>query len=257
MTKRLLIPTTEVRRLYEFLGKCSLETRHSILKDFDRADSKRDILVKIVNRSAKHFKSFSNIDEEFLRNDHKRKELPVDARTKEKKRTNDIVKLIQNMSNGKGANYKIRYIEREIDPRRSTNAEYDFGERASHSGTGGIDFIGWDETNKKPFIGEVKTPTDKEAFYALIQVLMYFVEVSTPLQIERCNKHLLFKRKLKVNQEFSLGIVLTDFHKRSAKYQSTLVRAKSLASYVCNGIDQIHSIQFLDFADPYNEFTAL
>lgn len=145
--------------------------------------------MEIVDRSAKHFESYTNIDEEFLPADNKRGELPIQVNPKEDKKTNDIVKLIESLNCDSSHSINIRYIEREIDPRRSTYAKYDFGENASGSGTGGIDFIAWDETYNKPFIGEIKTPRDKESFYALIQVLMYFVELSTPSQIERCNKH--------------------------------------------------------------------
>ncbi len=257
MDSRLIIPTTEIRRLYEFLGKWSLKTRQAILEDFARKDSKKDLLVEMVNRSLKHFGDFSNVEEEFLRVDNKRMKLPDHVNRNDKKRTNHIVKLIGSLNCDSSNTCNIKYIEREIDPRRSTYSTYDYGGNASHSGTGGIDFIGWDETYNKPFIGEVKTPKDKEAFYALVQVLMYFVEISTPYQIERCNRYLLFKKELKPKQDFALGIILTDFHKRSTAYQSTLEKTKSLASYLSEHIEQIHNIQFLDFAEPYKEFVIL
>lgn len=247
---RIIIPTTEIRRFYSLLDLFNARTTIGISKDINRSKNKKKKFVKIVNNSYEHFTSYKNLEENFIPDRVNRKPLPNGNNNGRYKSTGEVIKALKD-ANGK---IGIDFIEREIDPRRATCSIYDFGGPASHSGTGGIDFIAW--KNNKPFIGEVKTRTDKNAFYAFVQVLTYWSELSTPNQIERCNNFKLFGKDLD-NQEFSLGIIFADYNHNSKIKNQILTQTKELAKYVIENIKQIYSIDFLNMTKPFTKFEIL
>jgi hypothetical protein len=67
--------------------------------------------------------------------------------------------------------YRFRYVEREISPLRAP------GVGRPDSGRGGIDYVALRLSGEReqPCIGEIKVGTDKNAFYAFIQLLTYWL----------------------------------------------------------------------------------
>lgn len=234
---KILIPTTELRHFYNFI---KLFNTNTILEISKELNNNKDRLIKIVKKSQKHFLIYNNVRQNFFPKET-RKALPKFNPEGLFENTNQVVKKLKN-DNGKSG---IEYVAREVDPRRTKNAIFDNGRLGTSSGTGGIDFIGWHKN--MPLIGEIKTKSDTTAFQALIQVLTYFTELSTPNQIKRCNNHNLFKnRKLKENQKFILGIVFADFNYNSISRKKILEQTLELAKYIKPHINQIASIKFIE-----------
>ena len=117
--------------------------------------------------------------------------------------------------------------------------------------------MGWENTLNSPVIGEIKTKGDENAFFALIQLLNYFTELSTSNQIKRCNKHNLFKTKLTPKQKFVLVVLFADFNHNSQRQKDILQETKLLAKYILPKLKQIKAIEFLNMTKPFKKFDSL
>ena len=262
-----IIPTTELRRFYEHLKIFGSVTSLHMVKEFNASIRKQNLIKKMMEKSFTHFSLYNNVDEPF-RGKANRTTLPKLTVGGYYKNTQEVVKEIKNRkSNGvvdDNNQVKVIYVDREIDPRRMTKAKYESGVSGKSSGIGGIDLIAWDKIKRSPFLGEIKTRTDKNAFLALIQVLTYFIEFSTENQIERCEKHSFFSvddKKLKVNyKKFELGVVFADFNKNSKTQMQILNETKELAKYLknCeyNNIPRFN-IHFFNMTKPFDKFEIL
>lgn len=257
MPPRVIIPTTQLRYFYQSFELFDANPVWETAKGINGSKDKKKFIVKMIERSLQHFSIYDNRTEPFLADDNDRIPLPEINPEERFIETRHVIRAIKDANIDNQTEYKIRFIEREIDPRRSRLSMYDFGKEASGSGTGGADFIGWEVNSDLPFIGEVKTRDDTNAFKALIQVLTYFTEFSTPNQIERCNRHNVFGRTLNTDQEFILGIVLADFNTRSKPKLGILEQSKILADYITPKFKQIHSIVFLNMTKPFTDFEIL
>ena len=249
----MIIPTTELRRFYSFLKLFNSKTILEISKDINASKNKQNKFVKMIKDSYKHFLDYNNKNEEFLLFAKKRKPLPPPQSTNVYKNTEEV---ISELIDSKGKIH-ITFIEREIDPRRSTLAKFDYGKSGRSSGTGGIDFLGWEKILNKPVIGEIKTRGDKNAFYALIQLLNYFTELSTPNQILRCNRYNLFQANLNQNQKFVLVVLFSDFNHNSKRQKDILNETIILSKYILKNYAQIENIEFLNMTKPFNNFAVL
>ena len=250
---RITIPTTELRRFYGFLKLFNSKTILEISKDINKSKNKQNKFIKMINDSYKHFSKFNNQYEEFLPFANKRKPLPSVTSNKKYKNTEEVIKELE----GSKHNLRISYIEREIDPRRSTLAKFDYGKSGRSSGTGGIDFLGCENILDKPVNGEIKTKGDGNAFYSLIQLLNYFTELSTPNQILRCNKYNLFQANLKQNQKFVLIVLFSDFNHNSKRQKDILNETIILSKYILKNYTQIEKIEFLNMTKPFKNFAVL
>ncbi len=164
-------------------------------------------LAKLYIESKKEFESFYSKDS-FLPDDLSKRRNPDD----DKIITYLINKKNIMISNDESLNFN--YIEREISPNRITNS----GQR--QSGTGGIDFIGWNIKKECTIIGEIKKISDKDPYYALIQLLTYSSEMFTSNQIKRINETGLFKigseiKTINSKSKPYLYILFFDFHWKS------------------------------------------
>jgi hypothetical protein len=144
-------------------------------------------------------------------------------------------------------NYNFHYIEREVPTYRTTNSEFETGESGKSSGSGGIDFIGFNCKDNLPSLGEIKVGGDQNPFYALIQLLTYLSELSTPNQIERINKYKLFGNipVLADESSFYLYILLVNTNTSDIK-KEILSRTLTLAANIENEMKEIQNIVFLD-----------
>ncbi len=257
MIPRMTIPITELRKFYDMFKVFKLETQIQVAHDFSRTKTNQQKFVDVVNRSVKQFATYDNQVEHFYPPDPKRKSLFPTSLKGAFMNGEDAITTIRDVNWASMARPKLTYLDREIAPRRTTRSEFDAGESARNSGAGGVDLVAWDIEQDIPFIGEIKTITDSNAFYALVQVLTYYSELSTPSQIERCNTHNLFKRELDADQKFALGIIFCDFNEREPLHRADLLFAKKIATHVVSQIEQIQSISFLNMEKPFTAFEEL
>jgi len=251
----VIVPTTKIRHYYEFLSNfTNPSSREDMAKSICASINNKTKLIDLIKESMKHFSKYCNT-ENFTNTKYKRKAL---ARTdNDKKMYKNDKEVLYDLINRQSYLISNEGM-REIDPRRATSSKYESGFNATGSGGGGIDFLAWDNDLNIPFIGEVKTRRDNDAFYALIQVLTYFTELSTVNQIERANIHNLFpQRQLKKNQKFCLGIIFSDYSQRSDVDKATLKNTKLIAEHVRKEIKQIHSIKFLNMERPFKKLEVL
>jgi len=238
-----IIPTTDLRKLYSFFRLFSTKTQLAVLKDYNRGKNYGH-LVDLYSESKKYFTQYNN-DEPFLRDGGKRSEILADE-TPVFNSTKDVIAFFNQHDQIKVANddsLTFSYIEREIDPRRMTRAKFDNGSSGKSSGTGGIDFVAWNDIKKLPIIGEIKCKSDETPFFALIQLLMYCSEMATTSQIERINNTQLFKRE--INLPYLLYIFLGDFNLRGEK-RKFIKPLRELISKIIKNIPDIEDIVILD-----------
>jgi hypothetical protein len=87
-----------------------------------------------------------------------------------------------------GTSAKLRAVDYEVYTMRTKGgARFADGCEVRGGGAGGLDLLlDWDGT---PTVGEIKAPGDATMFLALVQALMYGVEISTPAQLRRLRTH--------------------------------------------------------------------
>lgn len=253
---RMVIPTTAMRRFYSFLKLYNSNTILQVAIDINASVPKQRKFADIICRSATHFSIYSNVEEPFLSENARRREIPPVGPTPRFKNTQEVISFLLNYPL-QGKNFQPFNIEREIDPRRTTRAVFDDGRSGKSSGVGGADLVAWDKVSDKPMVGEIKTRGDENAFYALVQVINYFVEFSSLKQIERCNRHNLFGKSLSPTQEFTLAIIFADFNHNSARQEEILVQSKNLASMIEQEFEQIHKIIFVNIEKKMKDFEIL
>jgi len=238
-----IIPTTDLRKHYSSFRLYSTKKQLAILDDYNQGNN-YEKLVDLYKDSKGYFKQYKN-DEPFIEEGRKRREvsaskLPVFNDTK------DVIAFFNRHGQIKVENddsLTFSYIEREIDPRRMTRAKFDDGSSGRSSGTGGIDFLAWNDNMNLPIIGEIKCQSDETPFFALIQLLTYCSEMATESQEKRINKHQLFKREIKL--PYLLYIFLGDFNLGGKKgdFKKPL---KKLIPKLTENIPDIKDIVILD-----------
>jgi hypothetical protein len=254
-----IVPKTELRHFYRILTKLSFDTltQRSILNDLLRKDNYRK-LVELYNNSFKHVdKIYDNRYEPIFDNPNRKS---ITAISPIIKGTNDVISYFINnklVNTVLPSIYNFEYIEREVSPLRTTKGIDITWGKASRSGTGGIDFIGWNITNNKPLLVEIKVNNDQNPFYALIQQLTYLSEISTPKQIERINKHHLFGNNHSFpTDSFYIYILSYRTKKLKGKYDIMLPATKQLAIKIKGSIQQIEEIVFLHM-DPLTKIISV
>jgi hypothetical protein len=242
------IPITKLRNFYESLAKLGLatDTQLSIVKDINRED-KYKRLISLYTESKKHFAEYANIDEPFLPDDlDHRKSLPDPDKVDAISTTSDVISVFQERNpeiDVGDSNYSFKYIQREVPTYRITNTKSKAGRK---SGSGGIDFIGFNCKNHLPILGEIKVEGDQNTFYALIQLLTYLSELSTPKQIERIIKKNPFENisEFQSKKSFYLYILLA-FKEYGKLKEQILTETQKLAVHLEQNIQEIENIVFL------------
>jgi hypothetical protein len=253
------VPKTELRHFYRILTKLSFatSTQQRILSDLLRKGNYRK-LVELYNNSYKHVEKIYDNRGEPIFDNSKRKSITIS--TPVIKGTNDVVSYLsinKQLNTVIPSQYNFEYIEREVSPLRTTNGIDNIWEKASRSGTGGIDFIGWNIANDKPILAEIKVNNDQNPFYALIQQLTYLSEISTPKQIERVNKYHLFGSNHSLSSDsFFIYILSFRTKKFDGKYNLMLSETKQLANNIKGSIKQIEDIIFLHM-DPITNIISV
>ena len=240
------IPVTELRCFYNILKFFSSNTQLNISEDFNRKGNFKN-LCKIYNDSKKHFsKAYDNSNESFLGNNPEiRKQIPTIPEIL--KSTLDATTFFESVDIVPVDNNKhldFIYVEREVSTIRTTKSIFNSGKSGKSSGTGGLDFIGLNSNDRLPILGEVKIDSDKNAFYALIQLLTYLSEIITASQIKRINNYNLFGKDVECNEntKFYLYIILTELKGEHERIFSETIK---LAENLKMGILDIQNIVFL------------
>ena len=245
MPRKKIIPTTKLRDFYNLLRLFSPRTQESILEDFLRRDNVTH-LVNIFEESKKHFSQYKNIDERF-RSQSPRK-LPT--RSSGIKNTSDITAIfeenpIRDVVNKKSLNFE--YLYRELSPIRTTHARFDKGTSGRGAGIGGVDFIARNLRYDLPILGEIKVNHDQTPFLALIQLLTYLSELSTPNQRKRIKKWQLFTEVIPPDAPFFLYILTCHTRKKASYWDRILEKSMSLAARLKRRLpEDIKDIVFLE-----------
>lgn len=245
------IPITKLRNFYESLAKLRLATKTqlNIAEDLNEKENYKQIIA-LYKESKEHFaKKYEYNDEPFLSKSSRK---PIDNNVISISRTQNIISVFQ--ANKKlihvknDSKYDFKYLQREVSPLRTTNAEFETGKSGKSSGNGGIDFIGLNLDNdlpNLPILGEIKVGGDQNPFYALIQLLTYLSELSTPNQIKRINKTELFGNiHLTDETSFYLYILLVNTSSSDIK-KELLSKTQNLAARLQEDIKEIKEIVFL------------
>lgn len=242
------IPITKLRSFYESLAKLRLATKTqlNIADDFNRKENYKQIIA-LYKESKEHFaKKYEYNAEPFLSKSSRK---PIDNNVISISRTQNIISVFQankeliHVKND--SKYDFKYLQREVSPLRTTNAEFETGKSGKSSGNGGIDFIGLNLDNDLPILGEIKVGADQNPFYALIQLLTYLSELSTRNQIKRINKTELFGNiHLTDEPSFYLYILLVNTSSSDIK-KELLRKTQKLAVRLQEDIKEIKEIVFL------------
>lgn len=257
------IPVTKLRNFYDSLTKLGLtaQTQLCIIKDINNAD-KYKRLIFLYEESKNHFKKYENIDEPFLPHSlSHRKPLPVNVETISN--TQDVISILQEKQkrNNKikvdASAYDFKYLEREVPTCRATHAMTEEGIKGK-SGSGGIDFIGFNCNDRLPVLGEIKVQSDQNAFYALIQLLTYLSELSTPNQIDRINKDNLFKDIPNLTEKASFYLYILSVNTKLGGIKNEiLTETQRLATRLEKDIKEIGKIVFLKMHSETKDITII
>lgn len=241
------ISITKLRKFYESLPKLSSPTEEqlSILEDYNRGNNYTK-LIDLYKESKKDFSGYKNIDEPFLplNLSHRRKFLNKVGVISKTRHVTLVFEERKNKIDVDDANYNFEYIQREVPTSRTPKTKSEAG--IKESGAGGIDFIGFNRNNHLPILGEIKVKGDQNSFYALIQLLRYLSELSTPNQIKRINRHKLFGDIPDITDEkcFYLYILLINTN-LTGKKKEILSKTQTLAAHLEKNIQEIKEIVFL------------
>lgn len=248
------IPVTKLREFYKFLRLFSTETELKILEDFNRGTNYKK-LVEIFEDSKKHFKKYCSVDT-FTPSSKRKVFPPIPSAINS---TNDVVSILENKSVNSIINNNrldFTYIEREISPLRTPGGVlFETGKSGKSSGAGGLDFIGWNIKDNLPILGEIKVKMDENPFFAIIQLLTYLSELSTPNQIKRINYTELFGKR-KTGNKFYLYILMSNYGS-NPYHQNFLKESKNLAKHLQQNIKEVKEIVFLELDSPTGGITQV
>jgi hypothetical protein len=254
-----IIPITKLRNFYKSLAELRLSTKTqlNIVEDFNRKENYKQ-LISWYKESKNHFAEYKNIDDPFLPNnlDHRRK---VPNNVKPISSTQGVIAVFHERNREivvDDSGYNFKYIQREVPTYRTTNTKSEVGRK---SGSGGIDFIGYNCKNFLPILGEIKVKSDQNPFYALIQLLTYLSELSTTNQIKRINKYKLLGDIPDLTDETSFYLyILLVFEQLGDKKNELLNKTRDLAEKLEKPhIQEIEKIVFLKMHPETKKITNL
>ena len=209
------IPITDLRRYFEYISGRREDEDYQIPDDADSSLG----FARMFVRSKEHFGRFPNLEEDFFDPHSPRKRQGVNS---------GVISLFEEV-HGKAAQirvrengndlllndipYYFRYINRELNPMRTTNknlcATTSDGRPSRSTGLGGMDYIAKTTSGSPhPILGEIKSK-ETELHNGFIQLAMYLSEMATVTQIDRANNNKTFKTKLSYQPGFELHVLVT------------------------------------------------
>lgn len=140
--------------------------------------------------------------------------------------------------------YSFSYRHREVGPLRTTRSVDSNNVKATKSGHGGIDYVALRTQPIVPILGEIKFSSDRDPFYAFVQLLTYLSELSSEAQTARASQH-LFAGKVAHPAQYDLHILLADFKDRGKKgplVDSTRRAAEAFKRELISQVGTNHSV---------------
>lgn len=203
MDSKRIIPKTKLHYFYDSLRRRRVSGQLNICENLMKNP---ECLLSLYTNACNDLSRYSNVEEGFVSVSNKRKQLKFSRIIKNTPQLLALFEIQRDLKVDRNGALDFKYIEREINPLRTTRSIFETGIPGSSSGGGGLDFIG---INKEynPVLGEVKIKADQNAFYAFIQLLTYCSELFTKNQIERINRYHLFG-EYKIESPCNLYIVL-------------------------------------------------
>ena len=191
----ILIPQTRLRRFYQTLrifGGIGITTQ---IVEYMNDRNRSERISTIIDESVRHFDRYQNVGEAF----HGRPGGPhaVDTYVGEPDQFAKCLQARLRVAHNNGVaidaihNGNLAYVDYELSPYRTTNHATMEDGMVGVSGAGGLDLLLVDRSDGAPVpvIGEIKAATDRDLFLALIQSLMYAVELSSQSQLQRLRHH--------------------------------------------------------------------
>lgn len=233
------IPLTELRHLYGMFDLFTSLDCHRALAEEVLRDKNPGLLAGMFHRSVERFGEYTNIEEPFYPERPPRKDLP-DA-TKIDSIGGDLcltafLKIGGTAEVVDSPELSFRFVDRQIVPARTTgNVVYENDERSIRGCR--LDWLLANAHDRLPIIAEVKVGSDKDPFYALIQLLMYAAELVTVSQLARLQRHYPQRFTLPVmtgretgssDPVLDLYIVLSNYNPRSGVRQEILETTNQL-----------------------------
>jgi len=191
----ILIPQTRLRRFYQTLrifGGIGITTQ---IVEYMNDRNRSERISRIIDESVRHFGRYQNVEEAF----HGRPggAHAVDEYVGEPEQFAKCLQARLRVAHNNGVaidaihNGNLAYVDYELSPYRTTNHATMEDGMVGVSGAGGLDLLLVDHSDGAPVpvIGEIKAATDRDLFLALIQSLMYAVELSSQSQLQRLRHH--------------------------------------------------------------------
>lgn len=177
-----MIPLTALRHFYELLRRFpSFAFRLQAARECVRRPEQ---LQELVQASSDHFAHYENAEEPF----HFRSqgELTADRFADDSIASHLLRNVIAGACSVPEAPLlDFDYVDYEVSPIRTTGSQFENGITGRRSGTGGIDLLMANRSDRLPIVAEVKVETDTDPFFGLIQALLYTVEMTSPSQMAR------------------------------------------------------------------------
>lgn len=181
------IPTTELLRLYR---KLRTAPEKELVELAERLAREPGELTKLFTGSVEAFGSYDN-SEPF----HPRRADLEPLKTEEKMRRGHEVARALAPSRPSGAPIPVvgipglglHFVDYELEPTRTTGAAK-FDDDVKATGGMTLDLLMRDQEGV-PAVCEVKTPGDRDPFFALVQALACTAHLATPAQMSRLGAH--------------------------------------------------------------------
>lgn len=189
-TPHKIVPITSLRRLYNLLRDTSSQFHSALASEFILKPS---LVHDLVKDSLAHFSHYQNLHEGFHNRSHhgtpseRCRSSPNPPQRLVTLLCSDLERLESSTSPDAGE-FSFEYVDHEVCPNRTTGrARFDDGVRARRGSS--VDLLLRSKHDQFPAICEVKMATrnkpDTNTFFALIQGLMYSVELLTANQRSR------------------------------------------------------------------------
>lgn len=188
--RRKIIPQTKLRRFYESLRLFSQYAIHEALaQSLERGSTNK--LERLFEASFKHFESYQCSEVAFYDPGYHR-----DWYEKYQPKPKSFAKCLvarltptderQNHNVGGCPPLDFTVIDYDLSLRRTPgNALFEDGRHGRTSGSGGMDLLLRNKSDHTPIIAEIKAKGDTNMFLALVQCLVYAIELTTPNQLNR------------------------------------------------------------------------
>jgi hypothetical protein len=186
------IPQTRLRRFYEMMRMLNEARLQGDIAKYLTEKGRAKRIQVMFKESESHFARYANPNEAF--HDRDKPDWLQDYANQPNAFAKCLVSRMRPnatfdptlIEDGKS----VRVIDYELSLFRTTGrAAFEDGKAGTSSGSGGMDLLLQDSETRIPVVGEIKAPTDRDLFLALVQALTYATELTTQNQLARLVRH--------------------------------------------------------------------